>query len=122
LEGVRQELAGQEAEPGAGAPKGQIQAALGRLVARNDAGTYGGAPLLGINGICIICHGRSDERAVENAIRLATTFDAGRVNERIVEDLESRGVSRWSARWERAIGRQPSAAADEEDDESPAEG
>jgi glycerol-3-phosphate acyltransferase PlsX len=35
---------------------------------RTDYDQYGGAPLLGVNGVCIICHGRSNERAVANAI------------------------------------------------------
>lgn len=73
-----------------------MNAAIARLRAQNDATTYGGAPLLGINGICIICHGRSDERAIENAVRQATTFDAAHVNERIVQDLQERGIGRWS--------------------------
>lgn len=42
-----------------------------RLEARIDYAEYGGAPLLGVNGVCIICHGRSDSRAISNAIRAA---------------------------------------------------
>ena len=91
LEGIQRELTALDAE---GAR--QVKAAVGRVMARHDPSTYGGAPLLGINGICIICHGRSSERAIVNAIRLATTFNAGNVNNRIVEDLEARGVHRWS--------------------------
>lgn len=36
-----------------------------------DYAAYGGAPLLGLNGLCIICHGRSDARAIKNAILAA---------------------------------------------------
>lgn len=36
-----------------------------------DYAEYGGAPLLGINGVCIICHGRSSPRAIKNAIAMA---------------------------------------------------
>lgn len=36
-----------------------------------DYAEYGGAPLLGVNGICIICHGRSSPRAIKNAIAMA---------------------------------------------------
>jgi phosphate acyltransferase len=36
-----------------------------------DAETYGGAMLLGVNGVCIIAHGSSSERAVVNAINVA---------------------------------------------------
>lgn len=43
-----------------------------RIWARHDFAEYGGAPLLGINGVAIICHGRSDRRAISNAVRVAT--------------------------------------------------
>jgi glycerol-3-phosphate acyltransferase PlsX len=55
-----------------------------------DYSEYGGAPLLGVNGICIIGHGSSTAKAIKNAIRVASEFSAQRVNERIVEDLEAR--------------------------------
>lgn len=42
-----------------------------RIWKRHDFAEYGGAPLLGINGVAIICHGRSDQRAIGNAIRVA---------------------------------------------------
>jgi glycerol-3-phosphate acyltransferase PlsX len=38
---------------------------------RVDYREYGGAPLLGVNGVVIIAHGRSDELAIESAIRVA---------------------------------------------------
>lgn len=38
-----------------------------------DYAEYGGAPLLGVNGVCIISHGRSNARAMHNAIRAATS-------------------------------------------------
>jgi glycerol-3-phosphate acyltransferase PlsX len=45
--------------------------ALRRVRRRTDYAEYGGAPLLGINGVCIIGHGRSNGRAILNAIRAA---------------------------------------------------
>src|SRR5690606_35016152 len=43
-----------------------------------DKSAYGGAPLLGLSDIGIVCHGSSDERAIKNAIRTARTlYDAG---------------------------------------------
>lgn len=42
-----------------------------RIWKRHDFAEYGGAPLLGINSVAIICHGRSDHRAIHNAIRVA---------------------------------------------------
>ena len=43
-----------------------------RLYRRIDYREYGGAPLLGINGVCVIAHGSSNARAIRNAIRVAT--------------------------------------------------
>jgi glycerol-3-phosphate acyltransferase PlsX len=45
--------------------------ALRRVRCRTDYATYGGAPLLGVNGVCIISHGRSTPLAMANAIRAA---------------------------------------------------
>ena len=41
---------------------------------RVDYSEYGGAPLLGVKGVCIICHGRSNANAIKNAIRVAAEF------------------------------------------------
>ena len=48
-----------------------LRTALRRAKAKLDYAEYGGAPLLGVNGVCMICHGRSDARAICNAIRAA---------------------------------------------------
>lgn len=45
--------------------------AFSRLREHTDYATYGGAPLLGVKGACIVAHGRSDRRAIRNAIRAA---------------------------------------------------
>lgn len=58
---------------------------LRRLKQEVDYAEYGGAPLLGVKGVSIICHGSSDERAIYNAIRLAVRC----VQERLVESLNS---------------------------------
>ncbi len=47
----------------------------------------GGAPLLGIDGICIICHGASNDRSIFNALRVATTLKNRRLNDQIVQEL-----------------------------------
>jgi phosphate acyltransferase len=54
---------------------------------RVDYSEYGGAPLLGVRGVCIICHGRSNANAVKNAIRVAAEFSTGHINERMEEEL-----------------------------------
>ncbi len=48
-----------------------LKPALLKLREKMDPGTYGGVPLLGVNGIVIIAHGASDPRAVRNALRAA---------------------------------------------------
>jgi len=55
---------------------------------RVDYSEYGGAPLLGVKGVCIICHGRSNVNAIKNAIRVAAEFAEGRVNEKIEGELD----------------------------------
>jgi glycerol-3-phosphate acyltransferase PlsX len=56
---------------------------------RLDYSEYGGAPLLGVRGGAIICHGRSNANAIKNAIRVAAEFSAGEVNQRIEEELRA---------------------------------
>jgi glycerol-3-phosphate acyltransferase PlsX len=50
---------------------------------RVDYSEYGGAPLLGVKGVCIICHGSSNPNAIKNAIRVAKEIYEGGVNEKI---------------------------------------
>ena len=54
---------------------------------RVDYAEYGGAPLLGVNGLCVICHGRSTAKAIRNAIRVSKEFVEGRINQRIATEL-----------------------------------
>jgi len=55
---------------------------------RMDYSTYGGAPLLGVNGIVIIGHGSSNARAVKNAIRVTLEFAKNNVNKHITENIK----------------------------------
>lgn len=54
---------------------------------RVDYSEYGGAPLLGVKGVCIICHGRSNDNAIRNAIRVATELASEHVNDRIASEM-----------------------------------
>src|SRR5207248_10189219 len=54
---------------------------------RVDYSEYGGAPLLGVQGVCIVCHGRSNANAIKNAIRVAAEFSRGHINHLIEHDL-----------------------------------
>lgn len=48
-----------------------LRPTFNRVRKRLDFAEYGGVPLLGVNGVCIIAHGRSNARAIENALRVA---------------------------------------------------
>jgi glycerol-3-phosphate acyltransferase PlsX len=61
--------------------------ALGQFRRRVDNAEYGGAPLLGIDGWCLIGHGRSSPRAVRNAIRLAAGHVGGGVLDGLRREL-----------------------------------
>ena len=61
---------------------------------RVDYSEYGGAPLLGVRGVCIICHGGSSANAIKNAIRVAAEFAEGQVNEKIQRELAGAPLGR----------------------------
>lgn len=67
--------------------RAQATEALHSLGRRFEYHEAGGAPLLGVDGIAIICHGSSNNRSIFNALRVATTMKNRRINEQIVEEL-----------------------------------
>src|SRR5512134_1122426 len=82
--------------------KRTLQASVGFLLSKSafrsfkqrlDYSEYGGAPLLGVKGCVIICHGRSSAKAIKNAIRFAAEFSRNRLAEKIqssIAELHSR--------------------------------
>ena len=60
---------------------------IGKAFRHLDYSTYGGAPLLGVNGISIIAHGKSSARALKNAVKVAARAAASRLDEHIGERL-----------------------------------
>ena len=58
-----------------------------RVYGKLDWQDYGGAPLLGVGGYCIICHGASEARAIKNAIRVGQQLVKSGVNQKIVEQV-----------------------------------
>lgn len=60
---------------------------------RVDYAEYGGAPLLGFNGTGIICHGRSNNIAIKNAILVADELSRNKVNDHILQILENNKLS-----------------------------
>jgi glycerol-3-phosphate acyltransferase PlsX len=63
------------------------RSAFSEFKKRIDHTEYGGAPLLGIKGVCIITHGSSNANAIKNAVRVAAEFSERHVNESIERGL-----------------------------------
>lgn len=59
-----------------------------KIYARHDWQEYGGAPLLGVGGYCLICHGRSEAKAIKNAIRVGKQLAGSGINQKIVEAIK----------------------------------
>ena len=59
----------------------------------SDSEEFGGAPLLGIGGVCIIGHGASSPKAVKNAIRLADTYLKYGLTDRIIKRINECGIA-----------------------------
>jgi glycerol-3-phosphate acyltransferase PlsX len=66
-----------------------LKPALGRFKKRLDYTEFGGAALLGVNGICIICHGSSDHRSIYSAIRITLEIEKAGVTEAMRAAIES---------------------------------
>ena len=80
-----------------------LSAKVGAIFAQNafrqfkhrlDYSEYGGAPLLGIKGITIVCHGRSNSNAIKNAIRIADEFCRHKVNQVIESEFTKLGITK----------------------------
>ncbi len=65
-----------------------MRPAFRALKRRIDYAEYGGAPLIGIDGISIISHGRSSDQAIKNAVRVAAELARSEVNKHIHDDIE----------------------------------
>ena len=63
------------------------RSAFAEFKKRIDYSEFGGAPLLGVKGVCIISHGRSTAKAIKNAIRMAKDFADGQTPQKIEAEL-----------------------------------
>ena len=81
-----------------GALQKTLSAQLGYVLSRSayqelkkkiDYSEYGGAPLLGVRGVAVIAHGRSNANAIKNAIRVAVNLARAGMNERIEQELSA---------------------------------
>ena len=66
----------------------QFKPVMKKIYQKHDWQEFGGAPLLGVNGYCLICHGRSDSRAIKNAIRVGKQLSGSGINENIVREIK----------------------------------
>ena len=64
-----------------------LKGAFDDIKKRMDYSEYGGAPLLGVNGVCIISHGRSRAKAIRNAVGAALVAAGGRIVEQIRDEM-----------------------------------
>ena len=76
--------------------KATITRQVGAMLSRNafsdfkkrlDHTEYGGAPLLGVKGVCFITHGSSNTNAIKNAVRVAAEFSDRRINDAIAKGV-----------------------------------
>jgi len=63
-----------------------------RIYTKYDYNEYGGAPLLGVNGTALICHGSSQSRTIRNAIMASKKYYTERINDKIVAYLAETSV------------------------------
>ncbi|HHN63918.1 MAG TPA: phosphate--acyl-ACP acyltransferase, partial [Nitrospirae bacterium] len=64
-----------------------IKPAIKNFKKKTDYSEYGGAPLMGINGTCIISHGRSTAKAIRNALKVANKFAKEGFKDIIIKEL-----------------------------------
>ena len=84
--------------------------ALRAIKAKIDYAETGGAPLLGVKGVVVICHGGSPERALQNAIFQADRFVKGRLTERVAAEVARHAASFSTRTSERSEQEDDSAA------------
>jgi glycerol-3-phosphate acyltransferase PlsX len=63
----------------------QFKPVMKKIYQKHDWEEYGGAPLLGVGGYCLICHGKSQSRAIKNALRVGKQLAISGINQKIVE-------------------------------------
>jgi glycerol-3-phosphate acyltransferase PlsX len=66
--------------------------AFRRFRKRVDSSEYGGAPLVGVNGLCVVGHGRSSSKAVRNAVAMAARFVSQGLLAKLARDVSAATV------------------------------
>jgi glycerol-3-phosphate acyltransferase PlsX len=89
-----EDLLGEELQSTFSAQVGYLlsRRAFRRFRKRVDYSEYGGAPLMGVAGLCIVCHGRSSTKAIRNAVAMASRFVSSNVLTRVEQEIASAAV------------------------------
>ncbi len=66
-----------------------LRSAFKKIKKKVDPGEYGGAPLLGVNGVSIVCHGGSNDFAIKNALRVARELVKDNISMHITNELKN---------------------------------
>ena len=90
-----EELLGDELQSTFSSQMGHLlsRRALRRFRRRVDYSEYGGAPLMGVAGLCIVCHGRSSVKAIRNAVAMASRFVSSNLLGRVEQEIASETVT-----------------------------
>ena len=90
-----EELLGEELQSTFSSQVGYLlsRRAFRRFRKRVDYSEYGGAPLMGVAGLCIVGHGRSSVKAVRNAVAMASRFVSSNVLARVEHEIASEAVN-----------------------------
>jgi glycerol-3-phosphate acyltransferase PlsX len=90
-----EELLGEELQSTFSSQVGYLlsRRAYRRFRRRVDYSEYGGAPLMGVAGLCIVGHGRSSAKAVRNAVAMAARFVGSQVLQRVEQEIAAAAVA-----------------------------
>jgi phosphate acyltransferase len=75
----------------------QFKPVIKRIYANHDYHEFGGAPLLGANGVCMICHGSSEARTITSSVKAAMNYMRHGVNDGIIEALSNQTAAEVTA-------------------------
>jgi len=70
----------------------KFKSVMTRIYTKYDYNEYGGAPLLGVNGTAVICHGSSNSRTIKNAVLAAKKYHTMKINDQIVHHLSNTSI------------------------------
>jgi len=70
----------------------EFKPVITKIYKKYDYNEYGGAPLLGVNGNALICHGASESRTIRNAILASKKYHNEKINDKIAEYLSETSV------------------------------